>query len=561
MTSGNTNLSTSTKLLVNSLKASVHFSEYCLPLSVDAQRCAMYSEKEIAVGTPVVLRLETGAEATGQIVFCKASPSNNKLWSLGAILDKPESLRELNPRGKASAAGNPSPVISADKIGISASIARVPESDRIADSILSEPDTTDTKPLEKMRQEMDAIVTDAQAKFGEEVQAQRKNTLHSEVLLQEAAAIRESLTSIHQSLWEKLDRKIADGVDNALQQIEVRMSTLMGQAQSESEKLEQQLRFAGNEIHVLVHQSVSAALERSQCQLSEVASKHSLDRRKEISDATRLLGQDSDQIFSAVRNRLEKEFAEKQEIITSIQNELAIEGGRFQAQVRNVDDRIAKSEGLAIQVEADFSSRLDGIVSERFTQARTGMELLLAQIRNEQLGQASKEVETTLAPVFTRVDFSAKSLRSLVDLLSRERDETEIQISAVRQEKEGMQLWLAQQSKDFRKTLEGALFDAGIQGRTSVQRALDMIQNPVDKLTSEAKIKIEELTARQHLELGEATRRLRDELVTLQKRAEDSLRASFHGLDEASNEIPRSNPTPTVLGESSCLNLSNRIED
>ena len=241
----------------------------------------------------------------------------------------------------------------------------------------------------------------------------------------------------------------------------------------------------------------------------------------------------SDQVYGALQQRLETEFEDKQKIISSSQNATETALARVQAQFVDADDRIARLDELSIQLEATFSGRLDQTVSETITQARTSLGDLLGEVRNEQLGLAHAEMESTLATLSTRADSLIKEdLRSFVDVLIRERDEIQIQIAALRQEKEEMQLWLTQQEQGFRKVIEDALFDARVQGRTSVQKALDMIQDPVDKLTCQAKNKIEEVTTRQYVELGEGVRRLRDELATLQQQARDSLRASIRAVSD-----------------------------
>ena len=518
--------------MVTSLRPAVDFSESCYPVSVNAQGCAMHSATQIAVGTPVLLRLQTGTEATGQVAFCKASPSNDKLWGLGVVFDKPKAFRELNPRTKERVAGDADADVLLDDKGIGAGVARTPESGCIPDVPRAEADRIRIELLEQMHKEMDAMLIDARAKFQEELQAQRKNTTIAEALLRDAAEIR-SLTASQQSLPETLDRKVTDGVESALQQIEVGMDTLMLRARSESEQLQQLLRGVGDEIERQAHQSVSAELEKAQHQLCEVANQYLEEKRQEIAVATAFMRQVSDQVYGALQQRLETEFEDKQKIISSSQNATETALARVQAQFVNADDRIAKLAELSIQLETNLSGRLDQKVSETITQVRTSLGDLLVEVRNEQLGLAHAEMESMLSTLSTRADSLIKEdLRSIVDVLIRERDEIQIQIAALRQEKEEMQLWLAQQEQGFRKVIEDALFDARVQGRTSVQKALDMIQDPVDKLTCQAKNKIEEVTTRQYVELGEGVRRLRDELATLQQQARDSLRASIQAVSD-----------------------------
>ena len=285
-----------------------------------------------------------------------------------------------------------------------------------------------------------------------------------------------------------------------------------------------------------VLQSVSAQFEKAQREFCEVANKYFEEKRQGIADATMSMARVSDETYSALQQRLKNEFDGEQEIISSNQKAIATELARLKEQVTNVDDRTAKLDRLSIQFEATFSDRLDQTVSETITQARTSMAHLLGEVRSEQLGIAAAEVERMVTALSARADsLIEEGLRPFVDVLIRERDQTQIQIAAVKQEKEELQLWLMQQDQHFKKFIEKALFDARIQGKTSVQKVLEMIQDPVDKLSCEAKKKIEELASRQYVELDDSIRRLRDELATLRQQAGDSLLASFEAVSDNSD--------------------------
>jgi hypothetical protein len=533
-----------TKIQVTSLDPFVDFSESCDPVSVNAQGCAMHSAKRIAVGTPVLLRIQTGTEATGQVAFCKASSSGDKLWGLGVVLDKLEECR-LSSCPKDHATGDDDADVLLDDKGIDGGVAP-PESGCIPDVISVEADTMRVEIREQVRKETDAILTDARAKLEEQLQAQRKNTAFAEALLQDAADVR-SFTAIQQSLPETLDRKVTDGIEDALQQIGVRMDTLMLRAQSESEQLQEQIRGVGDEMNRQARQSVLVELEKVQHQLYEDANKYFEEKRQQIADAILSMGQVSDQIYSTLLQRLERDFQGKQEIVGSSQNAITIEVERLQAEVGNIDDRIAKLHELPTQLAANISGRLDQTVSETITQARTSMEHLLGEIRDDQLGLARAEVKSMLTTVSTRADSLIKEeLCSFGNMLVREHDETQIEIAAVRQEKKEMQLWLVQQGQDFRKAIEDALFDARNQGWKGVQEALDMIQDPVAKLTCEAKKKIEEAAARQSAEIDEHIRRLRDELAMLQEQAGSSIRASLQAISEKPDQCHATVPAASA---------------
>lgn len=746
--------------MVMSLESSVNFSRSCDTVTVNAQGGAMHSTQPVAVGTPVLLRLQNGKEATGRVAFCKASTSNDKTWGVGVKLDKPGNFWGLNPcpedwlvgnedtavapdhrgrgvggyesAGNASTANSPAPALQEEienvilrlephqskraetgdlkdlkhelrsclrhlqqfaqheaiharqellrqlrnELGplVSREIhsSQQPNSDLLekvraldqrstelerqidtsAESILEEARrdlrgvlADSLEPIHKqlndlsrklgsaepagsdlasqreglrqlvsaqgdalrielqkqVQKEMGTVVAAIQATFAEKLEAQRKHSASAEALIQDAVAARQWVTDTLQSLPETVDRTITARVEDALQQIEVRtLDTITRQAQSESANLQQQLRGTADELDRQVHQTVAAELEKAQRQLGEVAITHTEDsrrardsfsdevharasealqklechgaeirsdtgeflgsqqqafqgyldeQRQKITEIVASVGQVTDEMYSTLQQRLEKDFEAKQKIIESGQHAITTEAARAQAQLESVDRRIAKLGENFIQLEGNFSDRLDQILSETTARARTRLEQVLGELQNEQVGRARAAMESTLSPVSTRAESLITDLRSFVDTLSRDRDETQAQIGAAREEREEMQRWLARQEQEFRKLIAEALLDATNGAKASVQKALDTFQDPIHKFSCEAKKRIEEVTTHQHAELNGAMRRLRDELVVLQQQTEDSLRASSGIIEqETASQTPIApNPGEHVL--------------
>ncbi len=441
----------------------------------------MQCEKSIPVGTPVTVRLQNGGEAGGQVAFCKASSSNDKLWGLGIVLDKPGNFWGLNPCPKDWLAFEQDVTVSRHD--------KQPESRTASGMASADAETMRAELMEQMRKEMNAILAEAQKKFDEELQAQKKNTARAEKLLKDAANVRESQTAAMQSFQESLDQKVADETKNAIEQIKVCMNTLKLQAQSDSEQLVQRVRAEADEVDTRVQQAFSAELEKAQ-------------------------------------EKLESDLQDKQESITSSRDGITAEAAKLQKEVGNADDRITKLNELAGQL-SNFSTRLDQSLSETMKQARTSLEQLLVEIRNEQTGMARADMENMLTPISASADSLKKELTESINLLTRERDETQTQIASLQQTREGMQLWLAQQTPDIQKNVENVLSDATVQAQKIAKQALQAVQDPLERFSSEAKSKIEEFATLQHSQLGDGIQRLRDVLTALQQQAEDSLRVPF----------------------------------
>jgi hypothetical protein len=510
-------------LTIVSLNPYIEFSEACHAVSVNAQGCAMHCQKSIPVATPVLLRLENGKEARGQVAFCKGSSSNEKLWGLGIVLDKPGNFWGLNPCPKDWLECETNAVVSPLDKQDHVHGAKISESPITPGITAAEVESMCIELQGQMRKEMAATLADVRTRFDEELLAQNNKTVNTEKLLQEAVNVRESLYVTMQSLQEALDNKVSDGAKDAIEQIEVCMNTHRLSFQSDSERLLQQVRNKTDEVNSCVQQAVESELEKAQKQMSAMVE----EKKQEIVDATSSIAKVSDQIYSNVQRRLEEDFVAKQEIITSSRNAIAAEAALFEKEVRSTDDRIAKLTELSVQLETNFTTRLDQSASETSERARATMERLFIELRTEQIEQARADMETVLSPISTRLNALVEEGSESISQLTRERDETKIQSSAAKELKEEMQLWLAQQTPDFEKTVNKVLSDAREQAKTLMQTALDAIRNPVDILSREAKRNIEEFTTRQHSDLGDGIRRLQDVLATLEQQAEESLQASF----------------------------------
>jgi hypothetical protein len=512
----------------------IEFSESCNTVSVNAQGCAMHSDKPLAVSTPVLLRLQNGKEAGGQVAFCKGSPSNDKLWGLGIVLDKPGNFWGLDPCPKDWVTEDDNAATSPSSRQVDAGGSKTAEPGITAAQI----ESVRSELREGMRQELASMFADSRAKLNEELQTQKKNTALAEGLLQDAVKARESLTSAVQSLEEELQKKAADGTKNAIERIEASMNALKLEAQTDSEEQLQRIRKETEEIDSRVEKAFSSQSEKAQQQFSEAVE----GKKKEIADAASSIGQVSDQIYTTVKGRLENDFESQKEVVASTRNSITAEVSRLQAEVGGIEDRLISLRERSSQQETDFGVRLDERASEAIKQVQVSLEQVLADLRKQQTELARTEMENLLTPISTRADSLIKELGESANLLTRERDEIQLQLVAIKQAKEDAQVWLAQQTPEFQKMVQNVMSDAKAQAKTIMQNALSVFQDPVEKLNREAKSKIDEFMMQQHSELDEGIRRLRNLLATLEQQAEDSLRASFETSQSAPTEADMFSP-------------------
>lgn len=514
-----TRVPTRIALTVVSLNPFVNFSESCTTVSVNAQGCALYCEKSIAVSTPVLLRLQNGQEAGGQVAFCKGSPSNEKLWGIGIVLDKPGNFWGLNPCPKdwlsseektdASPSGKASAGLTPEQIeGIRAEFR------------------------EQLRLDVAALVSEARTNLEQEANAQNENIARLEKLLQESTKAEKSLSAMLASLQPSLDQKIADGTKEAIEQIESRIAVLSTKAESDLEEHVAQIRQKSEEVDSRIQSGISSELKQAKSQLSELVE----EKKQEITEATEPLG---DRIYSSAQQRLEQDFARQQEAVTSRHKGITDDIASFREEFENVDKRITKLRALSSELEATFGHRLNQSVSEATEQARGNFERVLHDIRDEQIGKSRDEMENLLASISSRADSSIKDLHDYLEAVTREREETQAQLASMRQTREETELWLSSQLPGFKENIDKIMSDAKAQTRAVVQNAIKVVEDPLEKLSREAKHKIEEFTTAQYAELNEGIHRLRNLLATFEQQAEDSLREAFQANCEASSQDSR----------------------
>jgi len=82
---------------VTSLEPSVHFSEDCETLVVNAHGCAVRSPMKLAAGVPVHLHNPEGRETTAYVVDCQPLGIDHRSWMVAARLDKPDNFWGVKP--------------------------------------------------------------------------------------------------------------------------------------------------------------------------------------------------------------------------------------------------------------------------------------------------------------------------------------------------------------------------------------------------------------------------------------------------------------------------------
>ena len=84
-------------IFVTSLEPSIHFSELCETLVVNAHGCAVRSPSKLAAGVPVHIHHKEGRQTTAYVVDCKPLGTDHKTWLVAAQLDQPENFWGLKP--------------------------------------------------------------------------------------------------------------------------------------------------------------------------------------------------------------------------------------------------------------------------------------------------------------------------------------------------------------------------------------------------------------------------------------------------------------------------------
>ncbi len=407
-------------ILVTSLEPGAQFSEVCETMVVNAHGCAMRSSAKLEAGVPLHFHNQDGRETTAQVVYCKPLGSDRHSWMLGASFEQPENFwglqtvpkdwkglpvaadQKLAPRLVSGQRQAMPPDQAAASVKIALDRIHKQLSDEHLKTVLAEL----VRPLE-------AQVTDLHERLA---QGAKKNRF--EVSLSQIPP------ELEQQLELRLKKELGPQVmkqarEQSEQVLEAAKAAI---AQKTTETHDQFLQRVIHELKTVEQRTQGLSTEFAQ-NLREHLNRGLGELHQEVVDAGNRLKRLSEDLLQVMEHSLGEEHEARRRQLEQVQAAVASESQRLQAQIADLDRRMATLDDSARRLESGMDQRLSQMASDTVRTARgemeAALEVALAELgtRNAQeLGNQLDEASANLKIIQKGIEASlSESLKSRVN--------------------------------------------------------------------------------------------------------------------------------------------------
>jgi hypothetical protein len=396
-------------IFVTSLEPSVHFSELCETLVVNAHGCAVRSPSKLDAGVPVHIHHKEGRQTTAYVVDCKPLGTDHKTWLVAAQLDQPENFWGLKPCPEDWMRLSRLPATSGQRSknspasGTKTSLKVVPHKggEQLGDERVR---TLFEETLGPLRAE----VIDLREKLARP-EAKRSSF---EVSLSQIPP------ELEEQLWVRLRKELGELVlQQSRQQAEQVLATAKAtieqnilsaqdefqqRATQELQMVEVRAKRLSDEIDDGVREQLHSELENFQ--------HHALQARVE-------LDRRSDEFFQALQQRLSQENDARLREIEQVQAAISSESSHLEALVADLGGRVATLDQSTRQLESGLATRLGQLSSEVVAGARARLDSNVEAILSQLQERSAKELGNQLDVACGRLKMFQKGIETEVSEL------------------------------------------------------------------------------------------------------------------------------------------------
>jgi len=395
-------------ILVTSL-AGAAFSEVCKTLVVNAHGCALETSVKFDAGVPLTFRSNDGRQATAKVVSCQALGADNRVWRLGAKLDRPENFWGL-------------PNYPEDWKRTAAQLsARLPHIVEGKTAVTSPRPPNAVVPsleakIELLAQRLEAPLRRMIAEYVGPLEAQV-------VALKETVARREanpsrfevSLSAIppqlEQQLQARLQKELGPKVlDESRQEyanlLEAAKSTVdrrISEAQGNFlRRVTEELKVVDRRAHDISARISTTTDERLRQSLGEFQQK--------LLAGGNSLKKFSEELLDFLRNNLNAEYNARRQELEQLRAAVVAESARFHRDIEGLETRIAKSNESARSLESGLDKRLNHLASNVLKDVRNQVENMSAESLEQLAANGLKTVEGQLAEAGEKITVTQKKM-------------------------------------------------------------------------------------------------------------------------------------------------------
>jgi hypothetical protein len=426
-------------ILVTSLEPESKFSEVCETLVVNAHGCSMRSPVKLDAGVLLHFHSKDGRETTAKVVYCEPLDSDDKGWRLGARLDRPQNFWGLKaaPQDwlRLAAPAEPSGNVLPAKLKNVQPMP--PVSEKIPASLKSMLDSLQKQVAEER---LRGLVSDAMRPLLSEL-AELREAVGRSQQPKERSRFEVSLSHIPPELQDQIEARlrkelnprVMDEARSQSAQVLEAARTAIEKTTSAShtefrERVSEDLRSVQKKVEGVSAeaekrvQGISAEMEkRVQAVSTEtVASLRDHLKREmgefhlHMTDAGNRLKKLSDELLQVQQRTLNGEHEAHRQELEELQATVKSEAQRVQAEVADMDGRIAKLNESANALESGLDIRLSKLATNTVSSARSQLESTVDVILQELGTRSAKELTEQVDEAAVRLGIIRKGIENAV---------------------------------------------------------------------------------------------------------------------------------------------------
>ena len=336
------------------------------------------------------------------------------------------------------------------------------------------------RPLQqRARTELERIIAEARSQ-DERKPAQRQALQSSaQVLQKEHEQARGTLESSMRSLPERMQGPIAAAVEDALAR-------------------------GGAEISAALARELEAGHARGRMVADELRGAADLLRSEREATSAQLVA------LGAKREELQLWLAEQQAVYAKQANR----------QFEQLTDQQAAYTN-------EVRQKLEQLATELATRSAAALEKQIRSDVENQAERAEADLNQRLGPMLDRASDLRQEVLSLLGTLQKESERCQTQARALLEEKDSVDDWIKERAADFQKMFHDALVETTGQIKGRLQMAVEMMEQPVEKLRDQAAQQLQEQSGRQARHLREYADEASERLRGLQREIETAVRESL----------------------------------
>jgi hypothetical protein len=405
-------------ILVTSLEPGARFSEVCETMVVNAHGCSMRSHVKLDAGVLVHFHSKEGRETTAKVVYCQPLDSEREGWRLAARLDRPENFWGLKKF----------PQDWAKLPALAETTGDMPPAKVTPKNVQT------ISPPEKIPASLKAMLDNLR----EQVADERLRALVAEAvkpLLAQVAELSERLARAEQPRERSKFEVSLSHIPPELQdQVELRLRKELGprvldEARSQSAQVLQEAKSAikqtTSESHAEFRQKVSEDLraveERVQGVSADVVENLRDQARRQMGefhqhvvDAGNRLKRLNEELLEVQQRTLENEHNARRSELEQLQATVGLESSRVQAEVADLNGRIAKLDESVRGLESGLDIRLSKMASNTVSGARTQLESTVDVILEELGTRSTQKLENQVEQAGARLGTIQKEIENAV---------------------------------------------------------------------------------------------------------------------------------------------------